>query len=76
MHQASTPTKRKDANMRYNIRSLETMKAQLQDWVEQTDTTLDNENDRDYPNDDRIGALEERQEALQGALDALEEIAG
>tara|TARA_Y100000310_G_scaffold4407_1_gene5274 strand:+ start:2303 stop:2461 length:159 start_codon:yes stop_codon:yes gene_type:complete len=52
------------------------MKAQLQDWVEQTDTTLDNENDRDYPNDDRIGALEERQEALQGALDALEEIAG
>lgn len=61
-------------SVRYNARSLQTMMEQLQDWIDQTQETLDNEESKDYPNDERVDMLTLRLDQLQQAYDALEAI--
>ena len=62
------------ATTRYNSRAVANMIATLQAWYEQTITTLNNEESRDYPDQERIEALETRLDAITGAIDALQEI--
>ena len=59
---------------RYNIRSLSQMREELTEWLAQSQDTLDNEESKDSPNDERVDTLTTRVDALQAAVDALEEI--
>ncbi|HEY4492455.1 MAG TPA: hypothetical protein VI958_10690, partial [Acidobacteriota bacterium] len=58
----------------YLIVQVRQMIANLEGWIEQTEDTLDNAENADYPNDDRIETLQARIDALNEALDALNEI--
>lgn len=60
---------------RYSITSARRMMTELDDWIEQTNESISNEEDRDYPNDARLEALQTRLEALEIALDALGDLA-
>lgn len=60
--------------VKYNIRSVQSMMAQLQEWIDSSQDTLNNEESKDYPNDDRVTMLTDRIDALQNAYDALEGI--
>ena len=64
------------AATRYSIASVRVMRETLEARIEQSQGVLDREEGRDYPSEDRIDDLTTRIEALQGALDALEEIEG
>lgn len=59
---------------RYSVASVRRIISELEAMVESSTEALDHENDRDYPNDDRIESLETRIESLQSALDALQEL--
>lgn len=59
---------------RYDIRSVAKMIAQLDAWIEQTEETLGNAEDAEYPNEERIDKLNERLDALNEAKEALENI--
>ena len=59
---------------RYNSTSLGNMVEELKSWTEQTQDTLDNAESQEYPNDNRIETLSNRMDALQAAIDSLEEI--
>lgn len=63
-----------DKITRYNIKSVQSMIAQLEAWIEQTEETLGNAEDADYPNEERIDKLNERLASLEQAKEALEEI--
>jgi septal ring factor EnvC (AmiA/AmiB activator) len=63
-----------DKITRYNIKSVQSMIAQLEAWIEQTEETLGNAEDAEYPNEERIDKLNERLASLEQAKDALEEI--
>ncbi len=60
--------------MKYNSRSLTNVMLLLEDWVTQSQDTLDNEESKDYPNDERIDSLTVRVDSLQAAVDVLNEI--
>ena len=62
------------AATRYNVRSLQTVIDQLKGWMDQTEDTLGNAQDADYPNDERIESLENRLSSLEEARDALQAI--
>jgi hypothetical protein len=59
---------------RYDIRQVSKMVELLEHWIDSSNETLDNENNKDSPNQDRIDTLESRVEALENAKDALEGI--
>ena len=65
---------RSSETVRYNKRSLEKIVDQLKAWIDSSQDSLDNEESRDYPNEDRVSMLGERIESLQAAVDSLEEI--
>ncbi len=59
---------------RYSITGVQKMIGELDEWIVGSQSTLDNAESADYPNDERIEALTERIEALEAAKEALEEI--
>lgn len=59
---------------RYSIVQVRQVIDMLDAWITSSNETLDNENDKPSPNDERIEALETRIDALQEAKDALENI--
>ena len=63
-----------NTKVKYNIRSLQNIKEIIGDWIEQTQDTISNAENADYPNEDRISNLEDRMNNLQESFDALEEI--
>lgn len=59
---------------RYNKVSLTKMIDQLEQWVELTDEIRSSEEDKDYPNEERIGRLSTRIDAMESAVSSLQEI--
>lgn len=59
---------------RYSITAVAAMMADLEAWIEQSSDTLNNEEAKDYPNEDRLDNLNTRIDALQAAYDALADI--
>lgn len=59
---------------RYTKPGLHKLVTQLATWINDSQDTLDNEESRDYPSNERIDSLTARIDALQAALDSLEEI--
>jgi capsule polysaccharide export protein KpsE/RkpR len=60
--------------VRYNRIALGKVISTLQEWVDQTQETLDNAESADYPNEDRIDTLQTRIDSLQESVDALDNI--
>lgn len=67
-------SKNDTGTVRYSITSVAKMIAQLEAWLDSSQKSIDNEEARDYPNDERLEELEARIEALESAKVALEEI--
>lgn len=59
---------------RYSITGVKRILAELEAWLEQSQDSLDSEEGRDYPNDERLDRLTQRVDSLQQAYDALDEI--
>ena len=59
---------------RYDIRQVNLMREQLDEWINTSSDVLNNEEAKDYPNEERIDSLNTRIDALQAAYDALGEI--
>lgn len=59
---------------RFNIRSLANMIAQLEAWIESSQESLDNEELREHPNNERVDSLTDRLDNLNSALDSLSQI--
>lgn len=59
---------------KYNIRSVQVVIQSLEEWVNQSSETLDNEEAKDYPNDERIDSLNNRIDLLMDAIGTLAEI--
>lgn len=55
---------------------LESLAEKLRDYQEQKQEVLDNANDAEYPNEEKIAQLEEQIEILERAADDLENLAG
>ena len=60
--------------MAYSITRVHDMMATLQGWIEQSENTLQNEEAKTSPNEDRIENLTTRLDSLNTARDALDEI--
>ena len=59
---------------RYTKPSLVKLIAQLEAWTESSQDALDTEESRDYPSDVRVDMLTNRIDALQQAIESLQEI--
>lgn len=59
---------------RYSITAVAAMMTDLEAWIEQSSDTLNNEEAKDYPSEDRLDNLNTRIDALQAAYDALADI--
>jgi len=59
---------------KYRTTQLTIIIEMLEDWIDSSQETLDNESDKDYPNQERVEKLEARLEALGQAIEALEGI--
>lgn len=53
--------------------SIDKLIGQLSDWLEEKESSLDREESKDYPSEDRLEKLENQIDTLQAALDALVE---
>lgn len=53
---------------------LEAYQSQIEEAVEKKEEALDNANDAEYPNEERIGKLEEESNALDEIRDLLEQL--
>mgnify|MGYP001573812012 CR=1 FL=1 len=62
------------ADKTYSITQINRVMRELEHWIDQSQETLDNEESRDYPNEERLDKLQKRIDGLQNAYDALEEI--
>ena len=60
--------------MSYSTARIDKIMADLDEMIEASQATLDNANDKDNPNEDRIEELELRIDQLEIARDALQEI--
>lgn len=60
--------------MRYSILGVRRIKAELGEWIEQSEASLDTTESADHPSETRIDMLNDRLASLQAALDALEEL--
>jgi hypothetical protein len=56
---------------KYNVTSVGIMETTISEWIAQSESTLDNEESKDYPSDDRVDSLTERIDALTEAMEAL-----
>ena len=59
---------------KYSITQINRVLEELRAWHESTEETLDNEENKDYPNEERVDMLQTRLDSLQEAIDALENI--
>ena len=59
---------------RYTITSVRVMISTLDDWIDQTTDSIDTEESKDYPSDDRLDTLNNRLDQLVAAKDALDDI--
>lgn len=59
---------------RYNRIALNKVVEQLEQWVEGTEEVRSNEEDKDYPNEDRLDELSTRIDAMESAVASLQEI--
>ena len=59
---------------RYNSLTVKNTIQTLAEMIESSQDTLDNEESRDYPNQEKIDTLNDRIDYLQQAMDALESI--
>lgn len=59
---------------RYTKVALDKMVEQLEQWVEATDIVRSNEEDKDYPSEDRMDELTTRIDAMESAVSSLQEI--
>ena len=60
--------------MKYSITQIRKLKVDLEDFIVQTEETIDNAESADYPNESRLEQLNDRLDDLQTAFDALENI--
>lgn len=68
-------SKRETSNVkRYSITQIQRVINELTEWRDASQETLDNEEAKDYPNDERIDKLSTRIDALTEAIEALEGI--
>jgi peptidoglycan hydrolase CwlO-like protein len=54
-------------------KSIDNILEQLRGYAEDKEIQLDNENDRDYPNEEKLEKLESQIEVLNNAIEALED---
>jgi len=52
---------------------LDIIRTQLEEWLENKQQTLNNEENKDNPNDERVEKLEEQNDILTDALQSLQE---
>ncbi len=67
---------REEREMVLNRKSLAKLLTDLEETLEAKDEALDNENDKDYPNDDRVEKLETEADLLNQLHDIVEEYLG
>jgi hypothetical protein len=60
--------------MKYSITQIRKLKVDLEDFIVQTEETIDNAESADYPNEARLDRLNDRLDDLRTAFDALENI--
>ena len=60
--------------MKYSITQIRKLKVDLEDFIVQTEETIDNAESVDYPNESRLDRLNDRLDDLRTAFDALENI--
>ena len=60
--------------MKYSITQIRKVRVDLEDYIVQTEETIDNIESSDYPSESRLDRLQERLDYLQTAFDALENI--
>jgi two-component sensor histidine kinase len=60
--------------MRYNIRTVHNLLEIINEWIESAEESLDNEQQRDYPSNERLDSLQNRIDALNLAKESLESI--
>ena len=60
--------------MKYSITQIRKLKVDLEDFIVQTEETIDNAESVDYPNEARLDRLNDRLDDLRTAFDALENI--
>ena len=60
--------------MIYSITQIRKLKVDLEDFIVQTEETIDNAESVDYPNESRLDRLNDRLDDLRTAFDALENI--
>ena len=59
---------------RYTFVALQNVIRQLESWLYAAEESLEREEDRDTPNDERLDRYNDRIECLQNAVDSLEAI--
>ena len=60
--------------MKYSITQIRKLKVDLEDFIVQTEETIDNAESVDYPTEARLDRLNDRLDDLRTAFDALENI--
>jgi septal ring factor EnvC (AmiA/AmiB activator) len=60
--------------MKYSITQIRKLKVNLEDFIVQTEETIDSAESADYPNESRLDRLNDRLDDLRTAFDALENI--
>jgi hypothetical protein len=60
--------------MRYNIRTVHNLLEIINEWIESSEESLDNEQQRDYPSNERLDSLQDRIDKLNIAKESLESI--
>jgi len=60
--------------VRFNRIALNKIVEQLENWVETTEEIRSNEEDKNYPNEDRLDELSTRIDAMEAAVASLQEI--
>jgi len=73
-YEQAPPETTPEDEMAYSITRVHNMMATLQEWIEQSENTLQNEEAKTSPNEDRIENLTTRLDSLNTARDALDEI--